>query len=129
MREQRALLRHVADASLLGRKVDSLRGREKRAALDGDLAFGDVPQARDGVEQGGFTGTRRAEERSDPRIEGGVEIQLEVRQGDATVELHISSFLPERSSHSEHQTNANANATVMPNKTYASGSLPSWTKL
>ena len=54
MREERAFLRHVADAPLSRRQIDSTLRREECFAADLDLAVGDRAQTGDGVEQKSF---------------------------------------------------------------------------
>ena len=50
--------------------------------------------------------------------------ELKARQRYAAAQHHVTPFFPERSSHSEDQTNRKARATVIPSKVKASESLP-----
>ena len=114
VREQSALLGHVADVSALRRKIDFPRRGKERFAADLDFTRRDIAQAGDGVEQRRFAGARRAEDRRHARIEG--RRRRRARKSPAVCGSRAACyvFFPARSSHSEHQTNRNASATVMP---------------
>lgn len=79
MGEQRAFLGNIADATFLGREIDSTGGRKKRPATDLDLSGRDISQAGDGIEESGLTGTGGPENGCHSRIEGNVDIELEIR--------------------------------------------------
>lgn len=79
MGKQRAFLGNIADAAYLGREIDSAGGRKKRPAADLDLSGRDISQARDRIEEGSLTGTGRPENGRHSRVEGSVEIELEIR--------------------------------------------------
>src|SRR5580765_1747202 len=94
MWKQRAFLRHVTDASLLWRKIDSPRGGVECSAIDGNLAVDDASQAGNGVEQSRLARTGRPKDSSDPRIEGRVDVEIEVCQRYAAAQFHLKPFFP-----------------------------------
>ena len=69
VREQRDVLRHVADVALVRRHVDPALRREQHAAVDGDRSAVRRAQPRDGVEDRRLAGARRPEERGRARLE------------------------------------------------------------
>jgi hypothetical protein len=79
MWEKRAFLGNIADAAFLGRAIDSPRGRKKRPTPDLDLSGRDISQTGDRIEEGGLTGTGGSENGRHSRIEGNVDIELEIR--------------------------------------------------
>src|ERR1041385_2609676 len=60
MREERRILRHIADGALARGHIDAARRGKKRAPTDLDLARFDTAQPGDGLQQRGFSRARAA---------------------------------------------------------------------
>src|SRR5450759_5289336 len=77
VRKEQRVLRDVPDATIARREVDAVRGREERAIADRDAPGARRPQARDRLEHGRLSGSRRPDDRHDAPVHALVDAQGE----------------------------------------------------
>src|ERR1043166_5214854 len=88
MREERRVLRHIADGALARGHIDAARRGKKRAPTDLDLARFDTAQPGDGFQQSGFAGARRSNNSRRSTFECNIDVERECGERNAASEQH-----------------------------------------
>src|SRR5262249_23660368 len=76
MRKQTRILKHDRDAAVARRNGEAISRVENRAACQYDMALVPLKETSDGLDDSGFSGTRRPEQSRDPgsgEFEGNIE--------------------------------------------------------